>query len=117
MYSENEPVKEEHDVTLHTTASSSSSRVYKFSYMMIGEEDWNFQIQDAGTSNKSKMSNKTYRGKQIPPYGPNKIFYYQLSSITIDYMTSFKENAAEWCRVPKNTTNVKSKIIEVILQL
>ena len=32
-------------------------------------------------------------------------------------MTSFKESTTEWCRVPKNTTNVKSKIIEVILQL
>ena len=32
-------------------------------------------------------------------------------------MISFKEHAAEWCRVPKNTTNVKNKIIEVLLQL
>ena len=117
MHSCTGSVEKENDAALETTISPSSSPASEYTYMMIDNDDWNFGLQDVGTSDKLKTPKKTYKGKQIPAYGPNKIFYYYLSSIAIDYMTSFKENATEWCRVPKNTTNVKNKIIEVILQL
>ena len=87
-----------------------------YSNVRIDETTWNQRIQDLGCS-KNEMPHKSYRSKQIPPYGADKIYYYHLSSIAIDYIASFKEHPEEWTRIPHNITNVKAKIIEIILKL
>ena len=58
----------------------------------------------------------------IPAYGPkeNKIFYYDLASIAIDYSKNFKkENELHrgWAKVPKNQTEMKTRIIERLLAM
>ena len=60
---------------------------------------------------------KSYRRKQIPKYGPNILFYVGLSSIAINYIISFKKDATLWNIIPKNTTDVKMKIIELLITL
>ena len=56
----------------------------------------------------------------IPAYAPKekKIYYYDLASIAIDYMKSFKEEnelQRGWDKNPKNQTELKTHIIERLL--
>ena len=53
---------------------------------------------------------------QIPKYGANNMYYIGLSSISIDYIVSFKKDADYWSRVPKNSTDVKMNLIELLLK-
>ena len=77
---------------------------------------WESRIQDTGGS-KEMLPAKTYLGKQIPPYGPNKIYYYDLACIAIDYIGSMKEGKDVWSRMPRNVSDVKKRIIKVILTM
>ena len=86
-----------------------------YSYMLIGSKEWDKRIQDAGVYMKGAMPNKTYWSKQIPAFGPNILFYYNLTSIVIDYMQHFIDSPHDWLQVPKNVTNVKNKFIELLL--
>ena len=52
--------------------------------------------------------------KQIPAFGPNKMYFYNLTAIAIDYMEYFKENAIGWNWLPKNATDLKTKILELL---
>ena len=63
------------------------------------------------------MPAKTYKSKQTPAFGPNKRFYYNLTSIAIDYIENFKRNSDQWSNVPKNVTNVKMSIIKILLNM
>ena len=63
------------------------------------------------------MPAKTYFGKQIPPFGPHRVYYYDLSCIAIDYISGFKEEKKDWTRIPTNVADVKRKIIQVILAM
>lgn len=63
------------------------------------------------------MPTKTYRLKQISGYGLNKTFYYHLSTISFDYIVVFKKGTVNWCCVPKSITDVKMKIIELLLTM
>ena len=89
----------------------------QFSTIMIDDIEWNSRIQDIGTNDKKNMPQKSYKSKQISPYGPNKLYFYHLNAIAIDYITSFKNNPSQWSRVPLNQTNVKKIIIELVLEL
>ena len=61
-----------------------------FSSIRIPIQTWQARIQDVGGS-KELLPAKTYLGKQIPPYGPTKVYYYDLACIAIDYIASMKE--------------------------
>ena len=93
-----------------------SVRQSSFPLIAIDTIEWNQQIQDVG-GDKNSMPSKTYKSKQIPPYGPNKLYYYGLSAIAIDYLIAFKNDKLEWSRIPKNMTDVKKKILELILSM
>ena len=56
-----------------------------------------------------KMPKKCYWSKQIPTHGFNKIYYYHLTSIVIDYMVKFSEYNKEWDRVTKMEQMLKIK--------
>ena len=98
-----------------STNNKSPAQDGPYSYMLINSKEWEKRIQDAGVYVKGAMPNKCYRSKQIPAFGPNKKKYYHLTSIAIDYMQHFIDSPHDWLRVPKNVTNVKNKIIELLL--
>ena len=98
-----------------STNNKSPAQDGPYSYMLINSKEWEKRIQDAGVYVKGAMPNKCYRSKQIPAFGPNKKNYYHLTSIAIDYMQHFIDSPHDWLRVPKNVTNVKNKIIELLL--
>ena len=59
---------------------------------------------------------------KIPPVGPpeSPMYYYNISSIAIDYLKKFsteKELGNGWNKVPVNMTNAKDKIIGLLLSL
>ena len=43
------------------------------------------------------------------------MYYFQLTCIAIDYMEYFKDNVSGWNRLPKNVTDLKSKILELLM--
>merc|ERR1740124_29560 len=99
------PILEEHD----------------FSNVRVPETTWCLRIQDAGCMNEY-MPKKTYLQFQIPPIGPpeQKYYYYGLTSISIDYIKSFQNECkigCGWGRLPKNRTDVKVKIVEILMAL
>ena len=87
-----------------------------FSSIRIPIQTWQARIQDVGGS-KELLPAKTYLGKQIPPYGPTKVYYYDLACIAIDYIASMKEAKGTWSRMPNNVTDIKTRIIKVILSM
>ena len=100
----------------NVTPNVNCVRQSAFPLITIDTIEWNQRIQDVG-GDKQSMPAKTYKSKQIPPYGPNKLFYYGLSSIAIDYLIAFKNDTLGWSRIPKNMTDVKKKILELILSM
>ena len=87
-----------------------------FSSIRIPIQSWESRIQDVGGS-KEALPAKTYLGKQIPPYGPTKVYYYDLACIAIDYIGTMKEAKDTWSRMPNNVTAIKRRIIKVILAM
>ena len=85
--------------------------------MAIDKRVWEQRLQDIGIDeNTMKISkSKNYKRMQIPAFGPTNIYYVHLASIAIDFILSIKNDPQTWCRVPKNTTQVKIKIIELLL--
>ena len=86
-----------------------------FIELKISAIDWEERIQETGCTMKDDMPKKTYNKKQIPTFGPNKVYYYHLCSIAIDYIEYFKNNQKDWNRLPKNVTNLKTKILGMLL--
>ena len=68
------------------------------------------------------LPKKTYRSNKIPPFGLEEehIYYYGLSSIAIDYIKSINTEKASrncWSSFPENFTDIKMKIINILLRL
>ena len=79
------------------------------------------RIQDVGCA-ENRLPNKSYTMANIIDMGPPStiLFYYHLAAIAVDYLKSFKIKITlgrGWLKVPTNKTNVKIKIIEIILSL
>ena len=79
--------------------------------MEIDKRVWEQRLQDSGADDTTMKMSKTknYKRMQIPAFGPTHIYYVQLASIAIDYILKIKNDPQTWCRVPKNTTQVKKK--------
>ena len=105
-------------ILLDTPNTTNTSPVPRLPYpsLRVSTKNWEKRLQDMGCL-KTEMPSKTYRSKQIPGYGPLKTYYFHLSAISIDYILIFKEDTSNWCRVPKNITDVKMKIIELLLTM
>ena len=91
-----------------------------YASVRVPDDVWKARIQDKGCT-KEKMPAKTYERSQIPPIGPDghQIYYYALTSIAIDILSNMKlENdlGRGWSKVPKNKTNAKVKLVQVILR-
>ena len=70
----------------------------------------------------SQSLKKTYKKSKIPGYGPDEapIYYFDLTSIAIDWLKSFKAQhllGRGWNKIPKNATDGKMKIIQRLLQM
>ena len=93
----------------------------KYSSIRIDEDLWDKRLQDEGCK-KDELVKATYRQNKIPPFGPppNARYYPDLSAIAIDFskaMTIEKSEGRGWSRVPKNNTDIKTRIIERLLML
>ena len=104
-----------------TRQTSSEPNDSSFASVRIPTEEWKRRLQDGGCA-KSALKKKTYQKNKIPGYGPVEcpIFYYDLTSIAIDWMKSFKNEhllGRGWNKIPKNPTDVKMKIIERLLAM
>ena len=99
------------------TARSEDSTEFK--EYLIDDNIWITRLQDNGKDENQMKTDKTpksYSRMQVPKYGANNMYYIGLSSIAIDYIISFKNDADYWSRLPKNPTNVKMKLIELLLK-
>ena len=85
--------------------------------MAIDKRVWEQRLQDIGIDEKQMRINKSknYKRMQIPSFGPTTIYYVHLASIAIDLILSINNDPQTWCRAPKNTTQVKIKMIELLL--
>ena len=93
----------------------------KYANIMIPTHEWKNRIQDVGCS-KAELKVKRYKGSNISPYGPKEapIYYFHLTSIAIDYLKCFKKEkdlGRGWAKVPKNPTDIKTKIVERFLSM
>ena len=85
----------------------------------VADEKWHARLQDKGCD-KDGMPSKTYNRSQIPGIGPkgHEVFYYDLTSTAIDILHNMKmENdvGRGWSKIPKNKTDAKVKLVQVIL--
>ena len=76
-----------------------------FINMKIDDDELRWRLQDAGCA-QSELPRKTYMKSRIAGYGPSEalIFYYNLTSIGIDYLRNFKaqnELGRGWNKIPK----------------
>ena len=111
----------------HHTANPSASipleNIITLSYssIRIPEVEWNTRLQDAGCT-KELLVKKTYRQNKIPAYGPSdaSLYFPLLAATAIDYVKSInkaKSDGNGWKRFPRNSSDVKVKIIEILLSL
>ena len=112
------PQRPPNSILLTTPNTTNTSHIPRLPYpsLRVSTKDWEQRLQDMRCL-KTEMPTKTYRSKQIPGYGRMKTYYFHLSAISIDYILFFKEDTSNWCRVPKNITDVKMKIIELLLTM
>ena len=92
-----------------------------FSNLRIDDKFWLDQMQDLGCT-KDDLPKTSYKANKIPPFGPddNIFYYFELSSIAIDYMHYFKtmkNDGRGWYKIPKNLTDVKMKITGLLLSM
>ena len=102
-----------------TTLATDDDEVY--ASVRIPDHLWTQRLQDKGCT-KDKMPAKVYQRAKIPPFGPkgDEIYYYGLTSIAIDIIANMKlENdlGLGWSKVPKNRTDAKVKLVQVILSV
>ena len=108
--------------TILTNNTSSVSKILSnYSSIMISDDLWQHHFQDNGCT-LSNLHKKVYNRMKIPPVGPpeSPMYYYNISSIAIDYLKKFsteKELGNGWNKVPVNMTNAKDKIIGLLLSL
>lgn len=102
--------KHDHEVTFAIESMS----------VKIPLEDWDQWLQDAGCPTQNAMPNKTYKSNQIPPIGPDRIFYFYLTSIAVDIykgLITARDMGHGWSKIPKNRTDVKVKIVKTLLEM
>ena len=92
-----------------------------YSNIRIEEQLWRSRLQDNGCE-KEGLIKSTYRQNKIPAYGPSdsQLYYPQLAAIAIDYVKNINKSKLEgrgWKRFPKNISDVKIKIIGILLSL
>ena len=111
------------NTTSTTTSSTSIAAIERHSNAreIISHNDWIQRIQDNGVREKN-LRKKSCRQSKIPAIGPNEdqLFYPDLSAIAIDLSKHFCEMQSlgkGWLKVPKNRTDVKTKIISRLLAL
>ena len=85
-----------------TTVVGSNSM---YANIMIPTVEWENMLQDVGCT-KQELKVKQYKNHNIASYGPKEdpLYYYNLSSIVIDYIKYFKrekELGRGWNKVPK----------------
>ena len=112
---QNESPVESSDATLDAVGNGDG-----YASVQIKDDVWNLRLQDKG-STKEMMPAKTYERSQIPPIGPEgyQTYYYDLTSIAIDILSNMKmenELGRGWSKVPKNRTDAKIKLVQVILR-
>ena len=88
----------------------------------IADDDWLAKIQDNGCAEKDLPAKRYKLAKilSVGPKGGEQTYYYNLTSIAVDYvkkMVEQKTNGIAWFKLPKSLPNVKVKIVEIILQL
>ena len=76
-----------------TNINEELQREYNLTFLnvKIDDEEWSWRLQDGGCA-LSELPKKTYNKPKIPRYGPTEAprYYYDLTSIAIDYLKSFK---------------------------
>ena len=93
----------------------------EYSAIRIDDRIWSERLQDEGCR-KEDLVKASYRQNKIPPFGPseNQTYYPLLSSIAIDFLKSLvseRKAGRGWSRLPKNNTDIKTKIIERLMML
>ena len=126
VISENTPIatssnKESSTNTSIVSVDVASKAPLPFSAIRIDDKVFFECIQDTGCS-KENLQKSTYRQNKIPAYGPKdmEVYYPQLSAIAIDFLKNIKmekANGRGWKRLPTNPTDVKVKLIEILLSL
>ena len=86
----------------------------------VTKEVWATLLQDKGTSEKDDIPANTYCRSKIPGVGPkgHEVYYFDLTSLAIDILSNMKlENdlGRGWSKVPKNKTDAKIKLVQVII--
>ena len=90
-------------------------------YVKLPNELWFDRIQDLGVEEK-KLPKKRYKGSKVISIGPNDedtLFYYDLTSIAVDYVKLMKGMNTEktgWQKLPVNLPNVKKKLLRLSYQ-
>ena len=102
-------------------AAATDNAPNKYSAIRIDEVVWEMRLQDLGCS-KDELEKPTYRQNKIPPFGPkeNQKYYPHLSAIAVDFLKSIISERNEdrgWARIPKNNTDAKLRIIELLLRM
>ena len=92
-----------------------------YSNIRIPEVEWIAWLQDVGCT-KELLVKKTYQQNKIPAYGPPdaSLYFPQLAATAIDYAKNInkaKGDGKGWKRFPWNSSDVKVKIIEILLSL
>ena len=90
-----------------------------YSTIRIADDIWCKRLQDIGCM-KESLPKATYRQHKIPAYGPYETYYYDLSSIVIDFIKNINRDKNEglgWNRFPKNMSDIKVKLIGILLEL
>jgi len=85
--------------------------------IMINDTEWNKRIQDNGCRVEELLM-KRYKQAKILSVGPQNTFYYYLTAIVVDYVKSMQHQKTQghgWSKLPKNVSNVKLKILNIIL--
>ena len=110
--SDNSRSQFENDISSNIHNSTNTKEVAEasrpFSTILIDDSEWNIRIQDVGTQDKKNMLKKSYKSKQISPYGPAKMYYFHLNAIAIDYISAFKKESAIYLNL-----NLKSDEIRI----
>ena len=90
-----------------------------FANIRIGEEIWSMRLQDTGCT-KESLKKSTYRQNKIPAYGPSQLYFLLLAATAIDFVKAINKEKVEgagWKWFPRNSSDVKLKIIEILLSL
>ena len=100
-------------------ANCMTSNLHPHTRIMINNQDFNTRIQDAGCKENHPPKRRYNQAKTLS-VGPeeHRLFYHHLTSIAIDYVKVVQTEKIEgrgWYKILKNITNIKRKIVEMII--